>query len=282
MPGFTPFSMFPRMWAATGGGLPRARGPADRAALAARTGGGPGPPVSRGRLAPAGESSCCRAAALLPLRGVRPAGDGAPRRAVGSSPASAEELGALIVTEVPSGLPRLPDEDLTPPAGQEAGRGHRGLCPRSGTGAGGPRGLRLPVRLGTVLGHRDGPVTGVFVDQFDTRAGAAPTPRTSPATTPSTTAACWRRPRRPAGRLLVADRGGPRPGAAARAGRVRLVRARVFSVSVTAVADSVDAAEEEVRAVLEAQLDCCRRADASAPGSAPGRGRASAIGVVRR
>ena len=58
MPGFTPISMFPRMWAATAGQLPRARRPA-----LVRRAGRPGPPVSRG-----GGPSVpgCRPLAVLP------------------------------------------------------------------------------------------------------------------------------------------------------------------------------------------------------------------------
>ena len=59
-----------------------------------------------------------------------PAGDGrlrprGRRRRRRPAPAersrqSAEELGALVVAEVPSGLPRLPDDELEPPAGAKA------------------------------------------------------------------------------------------------------------------------------------------------------------------
>ena len=85
-----------------------------------------------------------------------------------------------------------------------------------------------------------------------------PTPRTSPATTPSTTAACCGEdpPDLPGGcRLLTVDEPEPDAGLSGPAA-LRLVRPRRRSASaVTAVADSVDAAEEEVRAVLAEQLD---------------------------
>ena len=50
-------------------------------------------------------------ACARPVEGAPIPGRGVPL------PASADELGDLIVTEVPSGLPRLSDGDLTPPAG---------------------------------------------------------------------------------------------------------------------------------------------------------------------
>ena len=130
--------------------------------------------MSRGRLSRPGESSCSLALpALLPLAAAcgRPV-DGVPAARSESSSTSAEELGALIVTEVPSGLPRLPDEDLTPPAGGSGSRTSPAMPDD-------------PARERAVLadygyrhgwerfwGTESGPVTGVFVDRFDTRAGA--------------------------------------------------------------------------------------------------------------
>ncbi len=78
MPGFTPISMFPRMWAATGVSYPElvdrlVAGAADRRCDA------PAGSVSRGRRSPAGEPSCSLVAArALPSRGVRRPVDGAP------------------------------------------------------------------------------------------------------------------------------------------------------------------------------------------------------------
>jgi hypothetical protein len=172
------------------------------------------------------------------------------------SSTSAEELGKLIVTEVPSGLPRMPDEDLTPPAGRKRVEDIAGYA-------------RDPARERAVLadygyrygwerfwGTESGPVTGIFVDRFDTRAGAGAYAEDlarndaehyggmlseTPAGLPG---GCWV--------LTVAD---PDPqqlhGPAAFAWCVH----GVFSVSASAVTDSVDAAEEEVHAVLTAQLE---------------------------
>jgi hypothetical protein len=183
--------------------------------------------------------------------------EGAPTAARGTPPpASADELGALIVTELPSGLPRLADEHLMPPAGAKHVEDVAGYS-------------KDPDRERAVLqdygyrhgwerfwGHESGPVTGVLVDQFDTRAGAGAYAedlarndaelyggvlREGPAGLPG---GCW---------LLTVEDPDPEQlhGPAVFAWCVH----GVFSVSATAVTDSVEAAEEEVRAVLAAQLD---------------------------
>ena len=66
-----------------------------------------------------------RAAVLLAVLPCLPATvgcamtvDGVPSAApTDRFPESSADLGALLVTEVPSGLPRLPDDELQPPAG---------------------------------------------------------------------------------------------------------------------------------------------------------------------
>ena len=215
--------------------------------------------MSRGRLSPAGRVVLLLALpALLPLTAAcgRPV-DGVPAARSESSSPSAEELGKLIVTEVPSGLPRMPDEDLTPPAGRKRVEDIAGYA-------------RDPARERAVLadygyrygwerfwGTESGPVTGVFVDRFDTRAGAGAYAedlarndaehyrgmlRETPADLPRT---C---------RSLTLDDPEPGLGLDGPAAFAWCVRG-VFSVSASAVTDSVDAAEEEVHAVLEAQLE---------------------------
>ncbi len=101
-------------------------------------------------------------------------------------------------------------------------------------------------------GHQDGPMTGVFVDQFEHRAGAGAYAedrarndteyyggmlQESPPELPGN---CWS--------LTLADPdadlGFSGPAAFAWCGH------GVFSVAVTAIADSVDAAQEEMRAVV--------------------------------
>jgi hypothetical protein len=189
-------------------------------------------------------------ACARPVEEVSSPGRGVP------PPASADELGALIVPEVPSGLPRLSDGDLDPPAGAKRVEDVAGYA-------------EDPARERAVLedygyrhgwerfwGSDSGPLTGVFVDQFDVRAGAAAYVEDlarneaehyggmlseEPAGLPGD---CW---------LLTVEDPDPEQlhGPAALAWCVH----GMFSVSATAVADSVDAAEEEVRAVLAAQLD---------------------------
>jgi hypothetical protein len=189
-------------------------------------------------------------ACARPVDGAPTAGEGAP------PPASAEELGALIVTGVPSGLARLSDHDLMPPAGAKHVEDVSGYSDD-------------PARERAVLedygyrhgwerfwGSERGPVTGVLVDQFDTRAGAG----AYAADLARNGAELYRGMLRedadglPGGcRLLTVAEPDPEQlhGPAAFAWCVH----GVFSVSATAVTDSVDAAEEEVRAVLAAQLD---------------------------
>ncbi len=183
--------------------------------------------------------------------------DGAATAAPVATPAGVAELGGLVVTEVPWDLPRLADEALDPPAGPKsvddvatyaddpdrerevlAGYGYRHGWER-------------------FWGAPGGELTGVFVDQFEHRAGAGAYAEDlarndadhyrgvlaeDPAGLPG---GCWS--------LTVADPdpdvglGGPAAFAWCGHG--------VFSVGVTVVAASVDAAEEQVRAVLAAQLD---------------------------
>jgi hypothetical protein len=213
--------------------------------------------VNGGRLSRGGAVLPVVLTCLLPVGGCARPVDGAPTAAPGTPPpASVDELGALILTELPSGLPRLDDEHLMPPAGAKHVEDVAGYS-------------RDPARERAVLrdygyrhgwerfwGRESGPVTGVLVDQFDTRAGAGAYAEDlarndaelyggvleeGPAGLPG---GCWQ--------LTVED---PDPeqlhGPAVFAWCVH----GVFSVSATAVTDSVEAAEEEARAVLAAQLD---------------------------
>jgi hypothetical protein len=175
----------------------------------------------------------------------------------GPTPTSPEELEPLVVTSVASGLPRLPDDELSPPAGEKrvddvaaysgdpvheravlAGYGFRYGWERfwgSGTGS--------------------GPVTSVFVDQFEDRAGAGAYARDLAGNDAEYYRGMLRddAPGLPGGcRLLTVDEPGEAlSGPAAFAWCVH----GVFSVSVTSMATSPSAAEAEVRAVLAAQLD---------------------------
>jgi hypothetical protein len=217
--------------------------------------------VIRGR-----SSQHVRAAVLLVLLPCLPATvgcaravDGVPTGVTGDAfPESADELGALVVTEVPSGLPRLPDAELDPPAGAKA---VDDIADYS----------EDPARERDVLeqyGYRQGwerfwgsgsggPMTGVFVDQFSSRAGAVAYAEDLARNDAEHYDGVLHDnpPDLPGGcRMLTvydaeaqAALGGP--AALAWCGH------GPFSVAVTAVAASMDAAREEVLAVVDEQLD---------------------------
>ena len=195
---------------------------------------------------------------LLPFTGCTRAVDGVPT--VGrmeSLPGAVEELEPLIVTDVPSGLPRLPDGEIHPPAGAKRVEDVAGYA-------------EDPAREREVLedygyrhgwerfwGHGSAPMTGVFVDQFDTRAGAGAYAEDLARNEAERYDGVLDEhpPDLPGGcRLLTVadpepDSGLTGPAALAWCGH------GAFSVGVTAVAGSVDAAEDEVRAVLAEQLE---------------------------
>jgi hypothetical protein len=200
--------------------------------------------------------------AVLPcvtvLTGCSRAVDGVPDAGPVMTPvASPEELEELIVTEVPSGLPRLADDELDPPAGAKRIEDIAGYTDD-------PAGERQVLEDYGYLygwerfwGQGAGPVTGVFVDQFGSRAGAGAYAEDLARNDAEHYRGMLREepPDLPGGcRALTVedmepDVGLNGPAAFAWCGH------GVFSVSVTSVADSVDAAEEEVRAVLAEQLD---------------------------
>ena len=171
------------------------------------------------------------------------------------TPSSAAELERLLVTTVPSGLPRVPDEQLRPPAGEKS-------VDDVASYAEDPlRERELLEKYGYRYGWErfwssgQGATTSVFVDQFDHRAGAGGYAadlagndaelysgmlREDP---PELPGGCWLMT------LTEARNGLAGPAAFARCGH------GVFSVAVTAVAGSPEAAVEEVSGVLREQLD---------------------------
>ena len=213
--------------------------------------------MRRGRRSSGGAVLLAVLACLLPVGGCARSVDGAPTAGAGEPlPASADDLGALVLSEVPSGLRRLPDDGLMPPAGAKRVEDVAGYA-------------RDPARERAVLqdygyrhgwerfwGSESGPITAVLVDQFETRAGAGAYAedlarneaehyrgmlREDPDGLPG---GCW---------LLTVEH----PDAGQLHGPSAFVWCMhgVFSVSATAVAGSVEAAEAEVRAVVAAQLD---------------------------
>jgi hypothetical protein len=217
--------------------------------------------VIRGR-----SSQHVRAAVLLVLLPCLPATvgcaravDGVPTGVTGDAvPESADELGALVVTEVPSGLPRLPDAELDPPAGAKA---VDDIADYS----------EDPARERDVLEHygyrqgwerfwgsgSGGPMTGVFVDQFSSRAGAVAYAEDLARNDAEHYDGVLHDnpPELPGGcRMLTVD---DPEAQAALGGPAALAWCGhgPFSVSVTSVAETMDTAQEEVLAVVEEQLD---------------------------
>jgi hypothetical protein len=195
---------------------------------------------------------------LLSLVGCGRSVDEAPPAGAGArTPDSAGDLEALVVTEVPSGLPRLPDDDLHPPAGAKR---VEDIASYSDDPAREREVLEdYGYRFGweRFWGYGVGPVTGVFIDRFDHRSAAESYAedlarndaelyggmlRESPRHLPG---GCW---------LLTVEDAVPEEDLSGPAAMVWCAQG-TFSVSVTAVAESVDAAEDEVRAVLASQLE---------------------------
>ena len=194
-------------------------------------------------------SACARPVDGMPVAASVPSGD-----------PPAEELGKLIVTEVPSGLPRMADETLMPPAGAKRVEDIAGYSDDPARERAVLRDYGYRYGWERFWGTETGPVTSVFVDRFDSRAGAGAYTEDlagndaesyrgmlseNPAGLPG---GCWL--------LTVAH---PDPGQLhGPAASARCVHG-VFSVSATAVSDSVDSAEREVHAVLTAQLELLPR-----------------------
>jgi hypothetical protein len=184
--------------------------------------------------------------------------DGVPRAAEADAfPGSADALGQLVVTEVPSGLPRLPDDELQPPAGAKSVEDIADYSDHPGHERDVLEGYGYRFGWERFWGSGSGAMTGVFVDQFAARAGAGAYARDLARNDAERYSGVVHEnpPELPGGcRMLTVDDAAAQatlggPAALAWCGH------GPFSVSVTSVAGSLDAAEEEVRAVVEAQLD---------------------------
>jgi hypothetical protein len=197
---------------------------------------------------------------LLPaaLTGCTTTVDGVPTAAPADpTPATPEELEALVVATVPSGLPRVPDEDLFPPAGEKSARDVAAYSLDPGQEA------EVLQEYGYRYGWErfwsagEGPVTSVFVDQFDTRAGAGDYARDLAENEAALYDSVLREdpPHLPGGcRLLTVEEADPTRGLSGPAAFAWCGHG-VFSVGASAVAASVTAASAEVHAVLADQLD---------------------------
>jgi len=171
-------------------------------------------------------------------------------------PTSGAGLESLLLEEVPSGLPRVPDDALDPPAGEKTiddvarygddSRHQRQVLTEYGY----QRGWERFWRSGTAL-------TSVFLDQFSDGHGADSYAEdlarndaeyygglldSAPGDLP------------PGCVLMARDEPAPEQGPAGPAA-FAWCASGVFTVSVAAVADTPDAARAEVREVTAEQLD---------------------------
>jgi hypothetical protein len=202
--------------------------------------------------------------AALALGAVLPgctsvAGSASPGAAP-SEPADPAALEALLLTTVPSGLPRLPDDDLQPPAGE------KGIDDVAAYSSDPQREREVLTDYGYRFGWErywgdgHGLQTSVYVHQFAGRSGATAFtedlarneggvyPGQLIRDAPSLPGGCW---------LLEADRPAATGAAAQSAGPTALAWCShgPFTVAVAAVARTAQAASDEVHAVVTAQLD---------------------------
>ena len=211
-----------------------------------------------------GGRSSLRAAVLLavlpclPATGCARAVDGKPTAATAATtPSSAAQLSDLIVADVPSGLPRLPDDELDPPAGAKSVDDIADYSDDPQHEHDVLEGYGYRYGWERFWGTGSGPMTGVFVDQFEDRAGAAAYAQDLARNDARHYGAAVHEnpPDLPGGcRMLTVDDADAQaslggPAAMAWCGH------GAFSVSVTSVATSLAAAEDEVRAVTKEQLD---------------------------
>jgi hypothetical protein len=214
---------------------------------------------------PGRSSPKLRAAVLLAVLPCLPTTVGCARAVEGvpaaaptdAFPDSADDLGALVVTEVPSGLPRLPDAELEPPAGPKALDDIAGYSDDPAREKDVLEGYGYRHGWERFWGTGTGPMTGVFIDQFGSRAGAGSYAEDLARNDAERYDGVLHDnpPELPGGcRMLTVD---DTEGQEALGGPAALAWCAhgPFSVSVTSVADTLNAAEEEVRAAVEEQLD---------------------------
>ena len=200
--------------------------------------------------------ACSGCAAPADGGAAAPSSDASRTTSAGAAvPASAAELEELLLDEVPSGLPRVPDDELDPPAGEktvddvaryggDAQRQEQVLADY-----GYQRGWERFWRSGDEL-------TSVFVDQFADAPGAVSYAQDLARNdaeyyggeldaTPSGL---------PEDCVLMAREPAPEHGLAGPAAFAWCARGD-FTVSVAAVATTTDGARAELEAVTTAQLD---------------------------
>jgi hypothetical protein len=185
-------------------------------------------------------------------RTVTGEGAAAPRGVVPTSP---DELERLIVPDVPSGLPRVPDDALSPPAGEKwvGDVAAYSSDPDHEREVLDGYGFLFGWERFWGAGDGSGPVTSVFVYQFAERAGASAYARDLAGNDAETYRGMLSQ--EPDGlpggcRLVTVDEPERLPGPTASA----WCGHGVFSVAVTSVADSPAHARREVAEVLREQL----------------------------
>ncbi|RBY77460.1 hypothetical protein DQ239_11330 [Blastococcus sp. TF02-09] len=185
-------------------------------------------------------------------------GEAAVAEAAPSGPATPGELERLVVDEVPSGLPRVPDEAIEPPAGEKSVADVAGYSddPERERAVLEDYGYRHGWERFWGAGTGPGPQTGVFVDQFEAPAGADSYAEDLARNDAEQYGGLLseRSPGLPDGcRRLLVDEPDPDDGLWGPAAFAWCTHGP-FSVAVSAVAGSLDDATEEVGAVARDQL----------------------------
>ncbi|MGY1682676.1 hypothetical protein [Geodermatophilus sp. SYSU D01176] len=198
-------------------------------------------------------------ALLLALLGgcSTPPDGGAAAAPTAATPATPAELEELVVPDVPSGLPRVPDDHLSPPAGAKAVEDVAGYAEDAAREREVLDDYGYRFGWERYWGSGSGPLTTVFTHQFETPDGAAAFTADVADHDAEVYGGMLREgpPGLPDGcRLLELAEGAPADGVPSPAAFAWCTRG-VFSVAVTAVAGSIESASAEVRAVVAAQLD---------------------------
>jgi hypothetical protein len=172
-----------------------------------------------------------------------------------ATPSSAAELEALLVEEVPSGLPRVPDDELVPPAGEKT------IDDVARYGQDAEREQEVLADYGYTRGwerfwRSEEELTSVFLDQFADPAGAVTYADDLARNDAEHYGGLL--DRSPGGLpdgcvLLAQDDPAPEHRMAGPAA-FAWCSAGVFTVAVAAVADTVEEARRELEAVTTAQL----------------------------
>jgi hypothetical protein len=208
-----------------------------------------------------------RVAVLLAFVPVLTAGAGCGREDGGAASAETssagavtpEELERLVVEEVPSGLPRLPDDAISPPAGVKRVEDVAGYSddPARERAVLEDYGYRLGWERFWGSGTGEGPQTGVFVDRFRAADGAVAYAEDLARNDAEHYGGLLSEgsPDLPDGcRRLLVDEARPAEGLSGPSAFAWCTRG-AFSVSVSAVAGSLEDATTEVAAVVAEQLD---------------------------